>query len=338
MHFLLILTLKHHQDGIWIRRLVRALEQQQQQNRKEVVPIQVVALEDLLGEPFQIETILNHVVGIVNRVSDAASPPLFKACLAVLSAAQIRQIPIVNGPQAYSTCANKWCHHVLFNQAKLASPPTAAFWNDDDDISSRSSTQQFKQAANLIRGADDSEEQDTLLKPNAGGFGAGIVRIASTKSPTNTLIIPSFEDGMSLVQPYVPPKDAKLYRVWFLLGKVQCAVERILDDANDEFTSACAGDACSVRRPILRAWIIPSDVRDELEQRLLPLLPDAHCGSVEFLYNKQGQRLYFDLNLLSTLPVHVDGDSSSAWPNASYDPWQELASACWKIVEHEGYS
>lgn len=64
-------------------------------------------------------------MGIVNRVSDAAEPHEVKACVAILQLAkQVWKIPIWNGPDAYSLCTNKWCHHLLFTQANLASPAT----------------------------------------------------------------------------------------------------------------------------------------------------------------------------------------------------------------------
>jgi hypothetical protein len=73
--------------------------------------------------------------------------------------------------------------------------------------------------------------------------------------------------------------------------------------------------------------VIPDDVRNELEEGLLPLLPDAHAGSVEFLYDKAGRRLYFDLNLLSTLPlVERVQEAESVW-GQDYDPWKEMANA-----------
>jgi hypothetical protein len=88
----------------------------------------------------------------------------------------------------------------------------------------------------------------------------------------------------TLVQNYTPPRNGKVYRVWFLCGNVQCAVERTIDEAsNNEFTGACAGGTCLAVRPsTFLAWIVPFDVRIEIESQLLPLLVDAHCGSVEF--------------------------------------------------------
>ena len=94
------------------------------------------------------------------------------------------------------------------------------------------------------------------------------------------------------------------------------------------------------------------------KEQLIPVLPrDAHCGSVEFMMlhgsstmvradgdddttidreeeeeeepppsslSPMRRRLYFDLNLLSTLPV-----DPSALLEKSPDPWLQLASAIW---------
>jgi len=139
-----------------------------------------------------------------------------------------------------------------------------------------------------------------------------------------------FDDSMALLQTYTRPRDKKLYRVWFLRGKVQCAIEREIQDEEREFTNACSG-SCSRQEPP-RAWKIPLNVKDEIENRLLPLLPDAHCGSVEFLYSeKDSERLYFDLNLLSTLPIHIR-DTDGIWQK-DYDPWMQLATEIWDFLQ-----
>ena len=110
------------------------------------------------------------------------------------------------------------------------------------------------------------------------------------------------------------------------------------------------------------AWKVPNEVRQEIEDRLLPLLEDAHSGSIEFLYtsstlsneknaaskgssgseevSSSWPRLYFDLNLLSTLPVFDDDEVTEEdgggkfWSNdydPSYDPWHELAHSIWEF-------
>ena len=76
----------------------------------------------------------------------------------------------------------------------------------------------------------------------------------------------------------------------------------------------------------MQPWTVQEDVRREIEEQLLPVLPtDAHCGSVEFLYDNSGRRLYFDLNLVSTLPT---------WPikDGETDPWKQLALAVLQVI------
>mmetsp|Transcript_38741 Transcript_38741/g.93654 ORF Transcript_38741/g.93654 Transcript_38741/m.93654 type:complete len:364 (-) Transcript_38741:729-1820(-) len=352
---LLILTLKKHEDGLWIRRLVQSLQatakdhqvslsneaagtETTPQNTPEessshLVTIRVQPLEEWLAQGWLVSSppsFFENLIGIVNRVSDAASPPLFKAACAILGAAQqLLQIPIVNGPTTYSLCGNKWCHHIFFQQAGLESPKTLAYWNDDEDKGNGNIGSKLE--ALTTNGMQENKKNsgtDLLVKPNSGGFGAGIQRV---KTPLNDESLPVFEDSITLVQDYHPPKDNQLYRIWFLLGKVQCAVVRSITDSsgNDEFTNACSG-TCSIEKPP-SAWPVPHDVRKELEDQLLPLLTDAHCGSVEFLYTQDGsKRLYFDLNLLSTLPTRVS-NTKGVWAD-DYDPWMELANAVWKVV------
>lgn len=336
MGCIVILTLERHQDGIWIRRLVEELNTILSCSSvgHPSTTVEVRSLEIWMGQGFEVAsaTFFSDITGIVNRVSDAAPPALFKACVAILTVAQSLGIPVVNGPNSYSLCANKWCQHVLFQQAGLKSPPTKAFYNtaehpvsldvDEDD------TRDWLGVA--VVGQDDSSFS-VLVKPNSGGFGAGITKLdALPQHP------PIFDDGITLVQHYVPPKNHKLYRVWFLNGKIQCAVERTVQDEASEFTGACAGGTtCSIRPPALEAFVVPNEVRAEIESQLLPLLPDALCGSVEYLCSLTSSgddvRLYFDLNLLSTLPIKVS-DPNNAWPH-DYNPWSELAQCILKGLE-----
>ena len=111
---------------------------------------------------------------------------------------------------------------------------------------------------------------------------------------------------------------------------MQCAVVRYIsgDEGIDEFTNACSG-TCALQKPPI-PWKVAVNVREEIEQQLLPLLADAHCGSVEFLCSEDGSRLYFDLNLLSTLPTQV-AKTKEVWPDG-YDPWAELAGAVWITI------
>lgn len=319
---IVILTLEKHKGGVWITRLFKCLKNLLTEQKGCGTTIQVQSLEIWMQQGFLVTSpCFSNISAIINRVSDAASPPLYKAALAVLGAAQSLGITIVNGPQTYALCGNKWCHHILFTQAGLKSPDTIAFWNEDKSKTSMECIHHKTEMMNL-------ESCCTVLaKPNSGGFGAGIEQL---EIPLKDHEIPVFDDSITLLQKYEFPRDNKLYRVWFLCGKVQCAVVRDTEEDKDQFTNACSG-SCSFEKPPT-AWIVPRDVKKELEEQLLPLLKDAHCGSVEFMYSQESTRLYFDLNLLSTLPINVKNDG--AWEN-HYDPWVELARSIFHMIAQD---
>jgi hypothetical protein len=305
----ILLTSEEHKDGVWITRLLHALSPQ-------VETTSVVTLESLLQNFDPSAPLFPPSCSlIVNRVSDAAPPHLQKACVAVLQVAvSLQNMQVWNGPVSYGLCTNKWCHHVLFSKAGLSCPFTRAV------LEPMATTLQV-----AIQNVGDSTSSDDalLLKPNAGGFGAGVQRIegASLNQDVEEHAS-SYSDHMALIQEYV--ESDLQYRVWFLRGKVQCGIVKTREQ--DDFASACVANTCT-RQPTARAIAIPDDVRNELEQGLLPLLPDAHAGSVEFLHDKAGRRLYFDLNLLSTLPlVERVQDAKSVW-GKDFDPWKEMATA-----------
>ena len=342
--------------------------------------------------------------------------------------------------------------------------------DDDDDDNDRNNTednnkktmnididtQLFRRSKSSTRKHDNTTDDtddtnntmELLIKPNSGGFGAGIQRLSfavpsiassssssSSSSCIQTVSIPVTAAASSslntdktlLIQQYEPPHEGWIYRVWFLNGTIQCAIQRRIrkdvhhDDNTAEFTAGCAagatvGSTCRHNIPISSSsssgstnncssissteanntnntpttiaadrkhatavpnhhqhvpWKVPDDVRHEIEDQLLPLLPDAHCGSIEFLYAQEEEeevgttpdpcrsprlrRLYFDLNLLSTLPIIEDDDNNNnnkddstltdnavdrdntnptmtmVWPK-KYDPWLELAQCIWEFV------
>lgn len=293
---IILLTLKEHQSGIWNTLLIDRLKELNQS-------VEVVTLESTLtcfSNPFPVETKI-----VINRVSDASA--LYKATVALLECCEsLWNIRVWNS--AYALCVNKWCHSGILERAGLASPATWRLYQQEHT-------------------APDTAFP-LLYKPNAGGFGAGIVKI---EGPQDSL--PKTNDDMAVLQEYIKPLDNQVYRVWFLLGKVQCGLIRQNYEGVDEFTTGCAATgACllknrDAKQPTLLAYQVPGDVCHEIESQLLPLLPSAHCGSVEFLCNDNGKRLYFDINLLSTLPlVETVENSREVW-GADYDPWMELANA-----------
>jgi len=195
-----------------------------------------------------------------------------------------------------------------------------------------------------------------LIKPNAGGFGKGIRLIYSLDELPSLVESLYYDDDfiasdrVVLVQEYIQPFQDKVYRVWFLDGKVQCAVERsfsselvnqIPDPTQDRlnaFTGGCAGSSdgsCSLddidslkdssqvtfsldlqtMSTESSPWPVPDNIATEIETLLTCVGDDCYAGSVEFLFNRdEDHRVYFDLNMLSTLPVESDKE----WINLAH--------------------
>ena len=300
---LVLLTLQEHESGVWNTLLIGCMQQLNQ----SVVVVTLESTLTCISNPFP-----NGTKVVINRVSDASD--LYKATVALLECCQsLWGIKVWNA--AYAMISNKWCHSAMLERAGLGTPTT---W--------RTHRQEPRH--------DIAGSFPLLFKPNAGGFGAGIVMF--DESPA---ILPKTNDDMAVLQEYMKPHGNQLYRVWFLRGKVQCGIIRQNFDGVDEFTTGCAAKgACTMNdrdapQPTLLAYCVPDDVCHEIDSNLLPLMPLAHCGSVEYLCDDEGRRFYFDINLLSTLPIiDVIENATDVWGEL-YNPWMELASAIVQFID-----
>jgi hypothetical protein len=250
-HHVVVLTLEKHKDGSWITRLIEALRQQDAD-----AEVTLVALESILEERSCLVVdegnsnggIPGSTTVLVNRVSDAADPILVKACIAVLGLVSSRgtgtndhtMIPVVNGAAAYALCTNKWCHHALFHRAGLATPRTMKFFRPEP--------------ATIQKAMDDWEDPTVerfLLKPNAAGFGAGIVECRRGRVNVldgKELLLPQASDGVLLLQEYI--ESPHVYRVWFLDGRILCGVVR-----NDP----TSGTSVLLLHRSTAAWLLPTE-------------------------------------------------------------------------------
>jgi len=283
-----ILTLQKHRSGIWVSELLQRLS-------SIAINVELVNIETAIYDPLQLPWKI-----VVNRVSDAAPPAAVKATLAVLEAARLQGIPVVNGTSCFSIGCNKISHHAVLASVGLAVPKSRVCRSPADAIESSA----------LLR-------FPLLWKPNSGGFGAGIVSLPTAERLAELvqhekLLMP--EDGMALLQEQVEPRDGLTYRVWVLAGKVQCAVQVVPGDLGEGSAGSCM---CSAVGP--QSWKVPSKIAEGVEAVMRAC--GADCGSVELLFAddtaKYGEEpLYFDVNMLSTLP---SGDVVGG------DPWQALA-------------
>ena len=259
-----ILTLGKHQDNPnakWITVLVARLL-----SRHPHLSVTVVGVDNasfgLVGADTRPPWDL-----IVNRVDDSAGPTVQKAGEALLRAAELHGIPVINGTKTWSVGANKWLHHQVLGLAGLRTPRSVIVRGGGGNGSGgggggggRGSSFQDIVAAAAESLLERGASWPLLVKPNAGGFGKGIVFVDDaealtawaagyvTGAPSEKLV-----DDTMLLQEYTPPIDGCMYRVWFLRdvatnageGRgetvIQCAVKRRVEtqggDSNAPATS-----------------------------------------------------------------------------------------------------
>lgn len=175
----------------------------------------------------------------------------------------------------------------------------------------RSPLTHFVRTKEDILRAAETMQFPILLKPNAGGFSAGIMVLTSREELETRL--PSFplpEGRMLLIQEYLKPKDNELFRAWFLAGGVHCALKTVLPEGK-LITSTCAASSessCALlgAAPKQRAVTVTDSVSSKIAHVFKTC--SAQCGSIEFLFTADDpDPVYFDLNMLSTLPSRTEG-------------------------------
>jgi hypothetical protein len=267
--------------------------------------VRIIEVDTCAGDTFPLDRPPYDCV--VNMVSDAAPPNLSKICLTLLRGAELWGIPCVNGSAAYSLGSSKVLHHQTFARAGLNTPRSVVINGTSNGGAFDAETVLAAAETLLAQGA----HFPLLVKPNAAGFGAGIMVLDSQEAIAKHFNKPKEIscDGVALVQERlidsgVPNASINaFYRVWFLNGGVQCAVE--LTRRGHGVTGGCVGGLCT--RPTetavpdtFRAWVVPDCIREAVTR--VAGIAQATCGSVELLF-VDGKPVYFDLNMLSTLPT-----------------------------------
>ena len=188
---------------------------------------------------------------------------------------------IFNGSNAFHIGTSKWLHHSVLEKAGGATPPSVIVqsWFD------------LKEHATA---KDSPLRYPLLLKPNAGGFGAGIVRFSTPEDAVKTAdeaialgqdLDPN--DGVAVLQEYYEPAGGTVYRVWHVGGRVQCGVATTFLDGSHgkEFGGACAATGCVLQNRVMKPWRVPESVARVVEATAK--LSGADCGSVELLYPEE---------------------------------------------------
>jgi glutathione synthase/RimK-type ligase-like ATP-grasp enzyme len=325
-----VLTRDVHKEGKWVTSLVRALEERllAVQGTVQVVSVEHTQSDDELLPACRVP----QCDLLINRVSDAAPPATVKKTTAILRIFELHGIPVINGARCFAIGNNKVLHHQVLSRAGCDVPRSRIISNLEGDAG------RFREAIRSAASAllDEGCRWPLIVKPNSGGFGEGVVPFASFDELLQWADDESSQahrssDSVTVLQEFLAPQDNAVYRVWFVRGKITAAVT-VAHASYDAaaLQGGCVG-ACSIQnrpgQPVFTAWDPPADTQS-LVLRAAEIA-EADCGSVELLYEVQsGRAIYFDLNMVSTLPERDQSnpvlDPARLW-GTGWDFYRQLA-------------
>jgi len=200
---------------------------------------------------------------------------------------------VINGAGVLAYDANKARQLSLFRQAGLAIPETRVAHRRQD-----------------IPRLAAEVGYPVLVKANIGGSGAGIVRYEAAAELADAVAegrTPMGVDNVALVQAYVPPADARVFRCEVLEGRLLYAIA--LSGAGASF-DLCPADVCLAEKPTItvEAYEPPPPIVEAVER--VSALAGLDVGGVEYLVDAAGRPRFYDLNALSNFvakPLEVLG-------------------------------
>jgi RimK-like ATP-grasp domain len=159
-----------------------------------------------------------------------------------------------------------------------------------------------------------------MVKVNVGGSGAGMIRYENAEELEAAVadkLTPVGVDGVTLVQEYVPAREARVIRCEVLDGKLLYAIA--LNGAGSTF-DLCPADVCMVDKPTItiEAFNPPPQIVAAVERIAAAARMDV--GGIEYMIDdRDGRPKFYDLNALSNFvanPLQVLG----------YDPHEPFVS------------
>ena len=208
---------------------------------------------------------------------------------------------VINGPQVLAYDTSKARQLSLFRRMGLDTPKTRV----------------AHRRADITRLAAEIG-YPVMVKVNVGGSGTGMIRYENAEeleAAVNDKLTPESVDGVTLVQEYVPARDARVIRCEVLNGKLLYAIA--LNGAGSTF-DLCPADVCMVDKPTItiEAFTPPADIAAAVER--VAAVAGLDVGGVEYMIDdRDGRAKFYDLNALSNFvakPLEVLG----------YDPHDNL--------------
>jgi hypothetical protein len=213
---------------------------------------------------------------------------------AVLAHWELAGARVINGSAAMAIDASKARQLSLFRALGLAVPATRVVHRRED----------------LVRAAE-AIGFPIIAKPNIGGSGSGVTRYDSAGELAEQVaggLTPEGVDGVTLVQDYVPARDARVIRCETLNGRFLYAIA--LNGAGSTF-DLCPADVCMVDKPTItiEAFTPPPEVIAAVEATARAAHLDI--GGIEYMIDdRDGVPRFYDINGLSNFvaqPLDVLG-------------------------------
>jgi hypothetical protein len=220
---------------------------------------------------------------------------------AVLAHWELAGARVINGSAAMAIDASKARQLSLFRSLGLAVPATRVVHRHED----------------LVRAAQ-AIGYPLIAKPNVGGSGSGVTRYDSAEELAEHVaagLAPVGVDGVSLVQDYVPARQARVIRCETLNGRFLYAIA--LNGAGSTF-DLCPADVCMVDKPTItiEAYAPPPELIAAVERTAQAARLDV--GGIEYMIDdRDGVPRFYDINGLSNFvarPLEVLG----------WDPHEQL--------------
>ena len=207
---------------------------------------------------------------------------------------QLAGARVINGAAAMAIDASKARQLSLFKSLGMEIPATRVVHRSED----------------LERVAQEIG-YPVIAKPNIGGSGSGVTRYDGAEELREHAaagLTPVSVDGVTLVQAYIPARDAQVIRCETLNGRFLYAIA--LNGAGSTF-DLCPADVCMVDKPTItiEAFTPPPEIVHAVEAAARAASLDV--GGIEYMIDdRDGVAKFYDVNALSNFvaqPLDVLG-------------------------------
>lgn len=242
---------------------------------------------------------------VVNRMSPSAGTRNHGDCifytLGYLEHLEARGVRVIHGRKAFGTEISKAAQLTLLEGLGLAYPRTKVI-------------HRAEQAPAATKGL----RWPVVVKPNVGGGGAGVRRFDAPEQLKKAVELGELAlglDATALVQEFIPARGKHFVRVEVLHGKYLYALK--IQNSGGRFDAFAADGDGTHEGVVVEAFEPEAEVIADVER--IVAYAGIELGSVEYVTDdRDGQRLYFDVNALSQFVADGPGV-------VGLDPYARLA-------------